>query len=176
LLENEILAEIFEWVYLSRIPDNRDLLVEILLSQININWHAVALHTPLLWACLQVTLQTPTEQLATYLLQSGVMSLNIHVDLGVENQCGSSIADLAHFLLPCVHCWCYLLVFSQSKRGLSTFLEQISTVNAGQLQVIHIDQGFHTMNDHLQPPITHCILTLGTPTLASIHLRAVSLC
>ena len=31
------------------------------------------------------------------------------------------------------------------------------------------------MNDHLQPLITHCILTLGAPTLASIHLRAISL-
>jgi hypothetical protein len=30
------------------------------------------------------------------------MSLNIHVDLGVENQCGQSIADLAHFFTsPC---------------------------------------------------------------------------
>jgi hypothetical protein len=149
--------------------------VELLLSQININWRAVALHTPLLWARLRVMLQTPTEQLATYLLRSGAMSLNIHIDLGVENQCGRSIADLPHFLLPHVHRWHYLSLFSQSKRGLSAFLEQISTVNASQLQVFRIDQGFHTMHDHLQPPITHRILTLGAPILALIHLRAVSL-
>jgi hypothetical protein len=37
LLTNEILAEIFEQVYLSRIPDNGDPLVKLLLSQININ-------------------------------------------------------------------------------------------------------------------------------------------
>lgn len=133
-LPNEILAMIFEAGWVSDVG-GEGLPLEMLVSQTSTSFRRIAMAAPRLWTRIHRSLRgSPLDELAlsAYLLRSGAMALDFHIDV----QCEGDVELLGRLLIPQAWRWNSLSVMCEGHA--TEMLTLLSCIVAPRLRYLQI--------------------------------------
>lgn len=178
-LPRQVLAAIFVAGYHASSPSPFDIPFEIKITQVCRQWRAIATNLPLLWSRISASLQKPTSIINKYLIRSGTLLLDLHLDVGQRYSSRTSHAlleDLYGTFSPHINRWRRLYIGYDSTYHLYALLQCLTKASAPRLETIQIrrappDEFFY--EEHI-PELYH-IFRGGAPSLKHVRVRGLSL-
>jgi hypothetical protein len=180
-LPNELLSAVFEHGHLlSRSSPP----IEIVLSQINRRFRAVAINTRMLWTRIEISLTTPFEKVLSYLQRSGSFALDLSFNIRINSSPHSeyeSESGAPLYIYADVQ-WETIMSHMTRCRQLSARFDRNSTmvlhhmvtslraVNVPLLQSLQIESPYEIAHDY-EPGVYEHIFTGGAPSLTTVRIE-----